>query len=117
MSYIAFTTRPSGQAVVGSSYLSPPVESGATFSDFEIPLPYGVTALVGRPSFCSYQGDAASRLYIVGAHTDNLVLTENFALLRQGILPPENPFVAGAGSGSSVGVAATAASGAGRTGA
>jgi hypothetical protein len=117
MSFIAFTTRASGQAVAGGAYISPPGETSATFSKFSVPLPTGVTAIIGRPSFCSYQGDAASRLYIVGAHTDNLVLTENFALLRQGILPPENPFVVGAGSGSAVGVAATAASGSGRTGA
>jgi len=72
----------------------------------ERPLPDGVNTVNQKPSFATYNGDGVSRLYIVGGHTDNMVLTENFAMLRQGILPPSNPIISGTGSGRSVGVAA-----------
>ena len=77
----------------------------------ERPLPAGVNTVNQKPSFATYNGDGISRLYMVGAHTDNMVLTENMAMLRQGILPPDNPIVTGTGSGVSVGVAASTGTG------
>jgi hypothetical protein len=119
MPFVAMTAKANSVGFDPGFFFSPPStsQSSAKFGDHEVGIPGGVEVLVGRPSFCMYQGDAASRLYIVGAHTDNLVFTENYNLYRQGIPPPRNPFVAGAGSGMSIGVAATAAVGSGRKGA
>jgi len=77
----------------------------------EATLPTGVNTVDQKPSFATYNRNGMSRVYIVGGHTDNLVYTENFALLRQGILPPENPIISGAGSGTSIGVVASSGTG------
>jgi hypothetical protein len=74
-------------------------------------LPVGVNTVNQKPSYAMFNGDGISRLYIVGGHTDNMVMTENFAFLRQGILPPDNPWVAGAGSGNAIGVVASSGTG------
>ena len=100
----------SGKAFRVSSDLDVLTDYPADFAR-EFALPAGVNTVNQKPSFATYNGDGISRMYIVGGHTDNLVLTENFALLRQGILPPINPIVTGTGSGISVGVAASTGTG------
>jgi hypothetical protein len=74
-------------------------------------LPVGVNTVNQKPSYAMFNGDGISRLYIVGGHTDNMVMTENFAFLRQGILPPDNPWLAGTGSGNAIGVVASTGTG------
>jgi hypothetical protein len=86
----------------GNFYVTDP--QGAVL---QIPLPLGVAATNQRPSFALYNGDGKSRTYLTGGWTDNLVLTENFTLARQTILPPANPLVNASGIGFNVGVQAT----------
>lgn len=102
--------------VAGKWWYTPPKVVGTAAAFVEVPFPSGVIAIDQRPSYCQWTGDGKSRLYSVGGHTDNLVFTENLKLLRQGIQPPSNPIASGAGSGVTIGMAATAASGVGRTG-
>lgn len=73
----------------------------------EVSLPTGVNGVNAKPSFATFNSDAKSRLYTVGGFTDNLVFTENFNLMRQGIVPPPNPIVNAAGSGNNVGLQAS----------
>lgn len=70
----------------------------------EVALPSGVNAVDARPSWAAMNADGHSRMYGVGGWTDNLVFTENFQLMRQGILPPTNQIVNAAGAGNKVGV-------------
>ncbi len=80
-------------------------------SNREMTLPTGVNTVNQKPSFAAFNGDGFSRLYICGGHTDNIVMTEHFQVLRQGIMPPTNPIVSGSGTGNSIGVAASSGTG------
>lgn len=80
----------------------------------DVTPPAGVNRVALKPCGATYNGESISRIYFTGGWTDNLVFTEHFALLRQGILPPPYEVIAGAGAGDSIGV--VAAAGPGRTG-
>lgn len=80
----------------------------------EVTLPTGVNRVTLRSTGVTFNGEGRSRMYHCGGFTDNLVFTENFALLRQGIPAPPNEIISGAGAGDRIGV--TTAAGPGRTG-
>lgn len=67
---------------------------GAT--PYEVPLPFGVSAVEAPVSTCNYQG----RTYVCGGFTYNMVLDEHFRLWKQGIRPPGPPTISGPGAGN-----------------
>lgn len=91
---------------------------GPNLTPAELHVPKWINAVrahASRPSFASFSSNAINRLFMVGGWTDNMVLTENLTIARQGIRAPSQEIIAGAGSAAKVGVAAT--TGPGPTGA
>jgi hypothetical protein len=83
---------------------------GPNLTPVKITLPQHVNAVrpeASRPSFATFNSNAINRLFMVGGWSDNLVLTENLSLARQGLMGPTQELISGAGSGLKVGVAAT----------
>lgn len=110
MCWIATTYKPGASfGSVGKFFYTKPNPSSADL--VEVALPSGVNVVDDRPCFAFSNVNAKSRLYITNGFTDNLVFTENFELMRQGILPPPNPFVNGVGASNSIGAAAAAGPG------
>jgi len=108
MPHIALTSTANGS--VGTSAnaywfrpdMAQPYNNNLAFH--EIPVPYGVSATVQRPSEKQYSG----RTYIVGMHSQNVLIDEQMRMSIMGIRPPtEIPTLAtgaaGAPSGSMVG--------------
>lgn len=81
----------------GKTIWSPPIQSAvAGDPDFtEAPIPAGVNPTKTLPSLAIYNGDALSRSYFVGSHTDNMVFTESYAMLRQGMIIPAHELISG----------------------
>jgi len=78
----------------------------------EAPIPAGTNPTKTLPSMAAYNSDAISRAYFVGSHTDNMVFTEDYAMLRQGVLGIKHELIGGvATKPSQIGVRAVAGPG------
>ena len=95
-------------------FYAPPVSSASVANDakyIELSLPTNVIGVDQQTSFATYNGSGVSRTYMCGGWTDNLVMTENFAFLQQGIEAPTGELVSGAGAGDQIGVTTAAGPG------
>jgi hypothetical protein len=105
----------------GNVYHSPPVTADPPTSTTdglfeEVSLPTDTYGMDEHTSFAIYTGNGTTRCYMVGGFTLNVALTEDYALVNQGILAPPNELVNVAGTGQKIGVVASAASGTGLSG-
>ncbi len=92
----------------GEVHYHKPVTGVADDSAFtQVSYPSGVNPTATKPSIAIYNGEGVSRAYLVGAATSNMMFTEDFAWLEQGILPFTNELVNAAGSGDKIGVQAS----------
>jgi hypothetical protein len=98
----------------GKFFYAPPVSSASVANDalyIEVSLPTNVIPVDQQTSFAPFNGSGISRMYMCGGWTDNLVFTENFALLQQGIEAPTGELVSGTGTGDQIGVTTAAGPG------
>jgi hypothetical protein len=104
----------------GKMYYAPPITSAASSANdalfVERSIPANVTPIDAQTSYALFNGSGVSRCYMVGGHTQNMVFTEDFTFLVQGILPPTNELTNVTGTGLKIGFVPSAATGSGMSG-
>lgn len=96
MAYLAYQHRANGRSGFFSGYIWRIVENFA--AAYRVFLPPVCSTILHPPSVENY----GNRQYIVGGHTANLVIDEEFRCNKQGILPPTSPPTVAVGAGTTV---------------
>lgn len=110
MAWIALTQKAGASfGNAGKFFHFQPITTGSQPASWftEHDYPTGVHPTNTRASMAIYNGDGVTRAYFCGHATMNMVFTEDWAWLEQGILPFTNELVNASGAGENIGVTAS----------